>query len=144
MAINNSTLRSDIFTEIKSFLTAASLSASDPQNPSLSVTLKGMYSNKDKGSLPVIAIGGANPDSDGRLFFDSDGFSAQREVRVPLQLYTSAMTHLDQITDQVDNAFQTGKIDGITLIGLETDDELTLPNDNKAHRRNIFLTFKKS
>ena len=136
-------VRSDIFNSLKTFLESASLTASDASSSSIPVTIKGVYNDsKDKRSLPVVVINRATPESTGLMAF-GDGFESEREPKVMIDIYAQKNTHIDQITDQIDTHFQNNKISELMLIGMNEDDELTQPNDNKAHHKSLFLTFNK-
>lgn len=137
--------RSDIFTNIKSALTSASLTASDLSNSSISVTIKGEYVNnpKNKSQLPVVTISKAElPSVDTPFFNSSKAFDTRREARVMIDVFASKNTHIDQITQQIDNYISTNGITGLSIIGMDEDDAITNPNDNLAHQKTLMYTFK--
>ena len=84
-------IRSDIFTNIKAALVAASLTASDASSSSLPVTLTGEYpTNKSKQVFPMVVISKADLPSTGTIAF-GDGFLSEREPRVTLDIYAKRM-----------------------------------------------------
>jgi len=139
------TTRSDIFSTIKTALTAASLSASDLSDSSISVSIKGEYNNnsKNKNQLPVVTISKAQLPNSDVPFFNSDiAFDTRREARVLIDIYATKNTHIDQITQQIDNYITTNGISGLSVIGFDEDDELQQPNSNLAHHKALMYTFK--
>jgi len=136
--------RTSIFSSIKTALTAASLTTSDLSSSSLPVTIKGVYNNnKDKRSLPVLVINKASIVPVDTPFFNSDkAFDSRREVHVLLDVYATKNTHIDQLSDQIDNYFTLNRVGGLSLIGFDEDDELQTPNSNLAHHKSLMLTFK--
>lgn len=138
-------VRQDIYSSVKSALTAASLSASDASSSSIAVTLKGVYNNsKDKRNLPVVTISRIMMPTTGTVAF-GDGMPSHRNPQVMLDIYGSKNTHVEQIADQIDTYITNNKfnLSGLSLIGIDEDDELSNANDNKVHHKSLFLTFQK-
>lgn len=141
MAIDDSSLRQSVFSTLKSALTAASITASDADSSSITPTYTGMFSDKTK-NLPEIVINRASPESTGKMAFN-DGFDHEKIVNVALDIYAKKNVHVDQLSDGISNYFTNNSISGFPLVGWEEDDELSEPNDNKLHRKTIFLAFKR-
>ena len=138
-------VRQDIYSSIKTALNSASLTASDLKSSSRAVTIKSVYNNnKDKRSLPVITISRVNMPTTDKVAFGT-GFLSEREPRVIIDIYGQYNTHVEQLADQIDNYFKNNKfsLSGLSLIGIDEDDELSNANDNKVHHKSLFLTFKK-
>lgn len=132
-------LRQDIYSSIKSALTAASLTASDLESSSRTVTIKSVYNNnKDKRNLPVITISRVMLPSTDTVAFDT-GFSSERDAKVMIDIYASVNTHVEQLADQIETYLKNNPL-GYSIIGVDEDDELTTPNDNKAHHKTLFYT----
>lgn len=139
------TTRSSIFSTIKSALTTANLTASDLSDSSISVTIKGEYTNnpKNQSQLPVVTISKASLPSVDNPFFNSDiAFDSRREAKVMIDVFAKKNTHVDQISQQIDNYITTKGISGLSIIGFDEDDEFITPNSNIAHRKTLFYTFK--
>lgn len=139
------TTRSDIFNTIKSALTSANLTASDLSDSSLTVSIKGEYTNNPKNAsqLPVVTISKAELPSVDTPFFNSDiAFDSRREARVMIDIFAKKNTHIDQLSQQIDSYISTNGITGLSIIGFDEDDELTTPNSNLAHHKTLFYTFK--
>jgi len=137
--------RSDIFSTIKSALTTASLTASDLSNSSISVTIKSEFTNnpKNKSQLPVVTISKAELPSVDVPFFNSDkAFDSRREAKVMLDVFATKNTHIDQLTQQIDDYISTNGIDGLSIIGMDEDDALSPANSNMAHQKTLMYTFK--
>ena len=137
--------RSSIFSTIKSALTTASLTASDLQNSSIDVTIKGEFNNnaKNKHQLPVVTISKAELPSVEVPFFNSGkAFDSQREARVLIDIFATKNIHIDQLTQQVDDYISLNGISGLSLLGVDEGDELSEPNNNLAHRKTLMYTFK--
>lgn len=141
MAINDSKLRSSVFTTLKSALTAASITASDADSSSISPTYTGVFSDNSK-NFPEIVINRAQPSSSGKIAFN-DGFDHEKIIDVFIDIYAKKNTHIDQLTDALANYFNNNSIAGLPLIGWEEDDELSEPNENKLHHKTISLAFKR-
>lgn len=134
-------VRTSLFSTIKSALTSASLTASDASSSNIPVTLKGEYNNNsDKRSLPVVTISKVTNPTTGVLAF-GEGFLAETEPRIMIDIYTQRLPHVEQIADQITSYLKNNKL-GYSLKGIDEDDELTNPNDNKAHHKTLFLTFE--
>ena len=139
------TTRSSIFSTIKSALTSASLTASDLSNNSISVTIKGEFNNnvKNKHSLPVVTISKAElPPVDVPFFNGSKKFDSRREAHVLIDIYATKNTHIDQISQQIDDYISVNGISGLSIVGFDEDDELQQPNSNIAHHKTLMYTFK--
>jgi len=139
------TTRSSIFSTIKSALTSASLTASDLSDSSISVSIRGEYNNnaKNKSKLPVVTISKAELPSVDTPFFNSDkAFDSRREAKVMIDIFATKNTHIDQLSQQIDNYISTNGISGLSVIGFDEDDELQSPNSNLAHHKSLFYTFK--
>ncbi len=137
--------RSSIFSSIKSALTSASLTASDLQDSSISVTIKGEFNNnsKNKHQLPVVTISKAELPSVDTPFFNSDkAFDSRREAHVLIDIFATKNTHIDQLTQQVDDYLSTNGVSGLSIIGMDEDDELQPANSNIAHHKTLMYTFK--
>lgn len=141
MAITDSNLRSNVFTDMKAFLTSASLSASDLQNSSISPTFKGVYTNS-ASDLPCIVINNASITATDKIAFN-DGFDSQKNVFVELQIFSKNNAHIDQLSDQIHSAFQSSTLTGLSLIGWDEDYLLTEPSNNTVHMKSLFLTFQR-
>lgn len=141
MTITDGSLRSNVFTDLKSFLSSANLTASDVTNSSIPVSLVGMYNNK-KNTLPVMAISNPQVSSGDKIAFDT-GFNSQKNIFVSLDIYSKVNAHLDQISDQVASALQSSSISGLSLIGWDEDYELQEPADNVVYHKALFLTFQR-
>ena len=138
-------VRQDIYSSIKTALTSASLTASDLQSSSRTVTIKSVYNNnKDKRNLPIVTISRVMMPTTDKIAF-GDGFLAERNPQVMLDIYAQYNTNVEQIADQIDNHFKNNNfsLSGLSLIGMDEDDELSNANDNKVHHKSLFLTFRK-
>lgn len=136
--------RSSIFSKWKTALTAASLTASDIIDSSLTVTIKGSYNdNKDKRFLPVVTIDKTlMPNVDTPYFSSEKAFDSRREVKTIIDIYATKNTHIEQISQQIDDYITTNGLSELSLIGFDEDDELQPANTNMAHHRAMMFTFK--
>lgn len=133
-------VRQDIFSTVKSALISASLTASDIQNSSINVTIKGEYNdNKDKRSLPVVTISKVSLPSSNSIAF-GEGYLSHRTPRIMLDIYGQRIQHVEMIADQIDDYLRNNKI-GYSIISVEEDNELTTPSSQTAHHKTLYYTF---
>ena len=132
-------VRTELFSAVFTALSSASLTASDSASSSRTVTIKGEYSDKTD-SLPVVTVSKVNNPTEGTFFY---GGGSIREPRIIIDVYSNIPKHVEQLADQIDDYLWDNPISGYMLVGLDDSDELSPANDNKVHRKSMFLTYNK-
>lgn len=134
MAINNQTISSDMFTDIRSRLVSESITISGS-----SVSIKAQY-NDETDNLPVIVIVpiGINEIMD--VFDDTEG---TKTIPVTIEVYASNTAKLDNISDQVRYALKQNDISGINLVEINEDYAFTNPNESKFHLKTLVFNYEK-
>lgn len=143
MAIIDNELRTSVWKEIQSTLSSASITASDVENSSISVTIGGAYNNT-REELPKIVI---NPvqavPGEGQVSFDPSTFSSIKDVRVLIDVYATRLDHQDQVAQKVINALEDNPIAGLSIVGYDEEYLFVNQNNNSIHTRSFGFTFKR-
>lgn len=141
MAINDSNLQTELWSEVYSKLSGGALSASDVHNSSVTPSIGGGW-NGSKKVLPRITIGNPNVASLGIPRFN-DGFDCANEAYVELRIRSTVNKHLDQYAQQIRTLFRNSEISGVVLTGWEEDNDLVDPVDGVVYGKTLMLTFRR-
>lgn len=142
MAVNDNSLRSSIWTEVKALLDAASLEYYNNANPQVSVTgvkITGAYIDEDK-AFPQVVINNTDVAKDNFAF---DKTNNTNNIQVMLDIYTKKAINQDYITDQIDNISGLKNIQGLMFTGWEESKAYSPENENKIHLKTITLNYKR-
>lgn len=132
MTISNSTLTSDVFTDVRAVLVAANITAE-----SITATVNATYNDRQP-QRPQVTIGPATVDEDSFKFGSNEG---KKFINIVVGCYYSKTVGVDQMYDQVLVAVKAAEFDGIELVAHGGDYAFNTANDQKFHLKSITFTF---
>ena len=125
MTINNTTFYTDLYTEVRTVLLAASITNPDGDTPEV----LGSYNDK-KATRPQIIIEPANL-SEARYKFGST--EGKKIVNLTITIYDKKRGNVNSVLQQVQAAIKANDFDDLMLTEMSTDDAFVNPNDAKYH-----------
>lgn len=132
MTISNSTLTSDVFTDIRTELVAASITAE-----STSASIYAAFNDKTP-TRPQIVI---QPISVQEALFRIGGTEGKKFINVIIDCYYKNTAGLDEMYDQVVETVKAASFDDIELIAISSDYAFNTSNEQKFHMKSITFTF---
>ena len=132
MAISDSTLNSNVWTEVKNIIVAAT-----PKVGTKVASVKASY-NDESTSKPIIILYPAETSEDQYKFGSPYG---KRFINVTVECIYKNTTGIDELADTVETAIRTATIDGMELVAVSSDYAFVNPNESKFHLKSITFTF---
>jgi len=136
--VSNSTLSTDIWTDVRTILVAA---APYVTNSSTSATtaasIVAAYNDQDV-NRPTIAI---NPIATNESDYKFGSNEGKKFINVTIDCYYKNTLGVDQLIDQVINALKNTDIDGCEIIATATDYAFNLAADSKYHLKSVTVTY---
>ena len=140
MAISDSNLSTSVWTDVRTVLVAASLTASNSStSTNYSANIGASYNDKS-GAKPQVIINPVMMDEDSAKFGGSYG---KRMINVMIDIYASNTEYMDQISDQVKEALKDEAITGIDLISVSEDYAFSSPGGNKYHLKTLVFSYQR-
>ena len=138
MAINNSTISTDVWNTLRSVIVAANPVITNPQTSATTLaSVKASYSDSQP-ARPQIIIQPIGYDESEYKFGAPVG---RRMINVTVECYHEATYGIDQMADIVANAVQSTSINGIELVGITTDYAFNTSADQKYHLKTVTFSF---
>lgn len=140
MTITDTSLATNIWTDINAVLVSANIVASVISGSVSSTVLAGIngsYNDKHVSQPQVIL----NPITISEQSPKFGGTYGRRAINVIVEVYHPNGRAVDYMADQVRTAIATNSISGITLVGVSDEPDFFSPGDNKIKSRVIVFHF---
>ena len=138
MAISDSTISVDIFTEVRNKIVAgAPYVTNSSTSATTAASINATYNDK-KTTKPQIVI---LPVSINEDTFKFGGAEGRKAINVNLECYYTTTLGVDQLSDQIKSILKDDDIDGIELVGVVTDYSFTNPAESKFHMKTMTFTY---
>lgn len=131
MTISNSTFTSDIWTDVRTSLVAASITAE-----STVASIVASFSDTSV-TRPLVVIEPVTVDEAERKF----GGRGKRFANVVVECYYKNTSGLDEMFDKVVDTIENESFDDIELVATSSDYAFNLGNDQKFHMKSVTFTF---
>jgi len=138
MAINDSTISVDIFTEIRDKIVAGAPHVVNSSTNATTVASINAVYNDRKTTKPQIVI---QPISLDENTFRFGGTEGRKSINVNLECYYSTTLGVDQLSDSIKYILKNNDILGIDLVGVVTDYAFTNPAESKFHMKTMTFTY---
>jgi hypothetical protein len=140
MAVNDATLNTDIFNEIRTILVASNIVTTNSTTSATTAVPIGAVFNEENiaNQRPQIVISPANVSEDSWKF---SSFEGKKLINVMVDCYASNTLALDQMSDQVSVALKENLITGVDLVGITSDYAFDEINNNKYHLRAFLFSY---
>jgi purine nucleoside permease len=133
--VSDSTLYTDVWTEIRTILVAAAPSVTSPSAASASINA----SYNDKASTkPQIVIQPITKEENEWFFGSNQG---SKILNVIIDCYGRNSLGADELQQQVEDALKTNAVDGIYLSGITSNYVFGEVNDCKYHLKSTTFTY---
>lgn len=142
MAISDSTLSQDVWSDVRSALVSASIVTSLVSGTTVSTSnanITGQYPEKTV-SKPQIVILPINLSEDTYKFGNNYG---RKLINVVIECYSDKSVLVDQMADMVKEKLSTNGITGIDLVGLSEDYAFSSPGENRMHLKTVVATYRR-
>lgn len=141
MAINNSSIATDVFSSIRSLLTSTTISiANEALTATWTVPVNAQYNDKSL-SRPQIVIPPITFNENNTRFSSTEG---QKFISAIIECYAPNTLMIDQIENEVISRIKNNPFSEMELVGLTTQYAFNLNEDQKYHLKTIVLTYDKS
>lgn len=138
MTISDSTLNSDIFTDVRTELVAANLAVTNETDSNTATATIGAQYKDSKTARPQVVI---MPAETSESDFKFGSVYGKRFVNVTIECYYKSTLGVDQLADQVEEAIRRATFTGQELVAVSGDYAFNTVNDNKYHLKSITFTF---
>ena len=144
MAINDSTLSTDVWTTMKTVILAAAPYITNSSTAATTVAgIETAYNDKAV-TKPQIII---NPIEKGEGEYKFGSRYGKRDINVTVDCYYKNTLGTDQLSDQVEEAkklaLEAGTILGIDLYAISTDQAFVDPNQSKFQMKSVTFSFRR-
>jgi len=133
VAINNGSMRANLYETIYDTLTSANLLSS-------TVTVTAAYIDDDDDKFPQVVIHPVDV-SKSPLSFDRTHYS--NDMSVMIDVWTKKNKEKDQISDEIDALLSPLKISGACLVDWSESNALEPVGGNKIHLKTIVISYRR-
>lgn len=138
MTINDATLSTDVYSEIRTLLVSANLHITNSTTSvETTASVLSTYNDKDNKRPQVIIV----PVTKSEDTFAFDGSQGTKMINVLIECYAENSLGVDQLNDQIEYAVKTNKIDGMSLNDITTDYTFNTMSNQKYQQKTITLTY---
>lgn len=134
--VSDSTLDTDIWTDIRTILVAASLSTTSGTSIS-SAIITAAYVDKEPNK-PQVVIYPISTDETKDKF---GSYYGRNMINADIACVGTSSLTVDQLSNQVKSALSETTIDGIDLVGITSDYALQSPGNNKYHMKTMTFSY---
>lgn len=138
MAINNSSISSDIWNTLRSIIVASAPIVTNPQTGATTLASVRASYNDTECTRPQIIIQPIGYDESEFKFGSAFG---RKFINATIECYHSHSYGIDQLSDTVAFAIQSTSIQGMELVGLTTDYAFNTSSDQKFHLKTVTFSF---
>ena len=136
--VSDSTLSTDVFTEIRNKIVAAAPYVTNSTTSSTSAASILAVHNDTKTTIPQIVI---NPIVYDEANWKFGGTEGKKFINVIIDCYYKNTLGIDQMSDQVLTALKVNDISGIDLVGVTGDYAFNVNNEAKFHLKSTTFTY---
>jgi len=138
MAISNSTLNVDVFSEIRALIVANTPYVTNSTTASTTAaTINAAYN--DKPSIkPQIVINPINKDETKDKFGSNEG---RKFINIVIECYYSNTLGIDQLADSVEYTLKHNEIVGIEMVGVTSDYAFNMAAKSKVQLKTLTFTY---
>lgn len=136
--VSHSTFTSDLWTEVKDKLVAATIQTTSSSGVTNTVSVKPAYSG-DEPDTPIIVVHPVVVDESGYSYGGSTG---QKTGNVVVDCVASNTMFLDQVGDQVSSALNANDLAGVDLVNYASDFALNAPGQQKYFLKSFTFTYQ--
>lgn len=138
MAINDSTLDTDVYTAVRNIIVAAAPYVTNSATGStVAAGIESVYNDK-KTNKPQVIINPVENSEDNWRFGGTEG---KKLINVFVDCYFTRGDGVDQVCQQIKTAVKGTNFDGMDLIGVTTNYAFPLNHENKLHLKTITFNF---
>lgn len=138
MAITDTSISTEVWTEVRGKLVAASLETTNPVSSSTSSANIYASYNDTAGAKPQVII---NPILMNESEYKFGGTAGKKFINVVIDIYSDKSVYIDQLADQVKAALDDNNISGIDLVSVAEDYAFSSPGANKYHLKSLTFTY---
>jgi hypothetical protein len=136
VTITDSGIRNTVYESIYDALNATLSSMGASSTP----TLFGGYPDKQDLDFPIIILKPINISEDS-FTIDTSRTTSTKAITANIEVYAVKNKDLDIISDYIFNLFRSTNITGIFITGMDDNDMITIPNNNKVKGKTLTLSF---
>jgi uncharacterized protein YaiE (UPF0345 family) len=136
MAISDSTLAQNVFTDVRSALVAASITTSIGSTVS-SANILAAHPDKVYAKPQIVILPIQSDEGD----FKFGGSEGRKAINVVIECYSDKSLGVDQLADGVRAALKANTITGIDLVGFSEDYAFNSPGENKFHLKTLTASY---
>lgn len=130
MTVADSTLKTDLWSEVRSKLVSANLETTNSSdNSTRTASINASYNDK-AGDRPQVII---NPAMVSEDTFKFGGIEGRKAISVVIEVIDKNTEYLDQLGDGIRAAMKANDISGVDLVSIEEDYSFSMPGANKYH-----------
>lgn len=134
----SSTLYTDVFSSIRSALTAQTIYITNSTTSATTAASINASFNDKNQTKPQVVIYPISKDETINKFGQADG---KQLINVRVECYAENTLGVDQISQQVEEVLRTANIAGIELVALGSDYAFVNPNEAKYHYKVLTFTY---
>lgn len=136
MAISDSSIAQNVFTDVRSALVAASITTSIGSTVS-SANITGQYPDKVVSKPQIVILPIAMEEGD----YKFSGTYGKRVINVVIECYSDKSLGVDQLADGVREVLVANGITGLSLVGFSEDYAFVMPGENKYHLKTLTASY---
>jgi hypothetical protein len=138
MAINDQTLSTDVFTDLRNLLVAANLQTTTQTTGAVTTaSILAAYNDKVPAKPQVVLTPASISESD----YKFGGSRGKRFINVTVDCYGDTTLACNQLQDQVVYTVSETGVAGLNLVGYTSDYAMQAYGDNKFHLKSITFNF---
>jgi hypothetical protein len=138
MAISDSTIRQNVFSDVRTILS----NGLSTWGASATPVLLGYHPDTNTVVFPTIVLDLVNVNED-NYTIDSSRSVSDKTITVAVFVYTKRNDDAEKISDGVTSAFRSNQITGMYLTSVSEDHSVITPNDNKVKLKTLSFTFRR-
>lgn len=136
MTISDSTLRQNVFADIRSLINSNMSS----WNTSVTPTLYGYHPDINSTSFPAIILDLVNVEEN-TYTIDNSRSVSNKNITVAVFVYGKRNDDVEKICDGLTAMFRSNQITGLMLNNVSEDNSIVTPNDVKIKLKTLSFTF---
>lgn len=136
MTISDSTIRQNIFADIRSLINSNMSS----WGASVTPALLGFHPDSNTVSMPTIVLDLVNVNED-NYTIDTSRSVSNKTITVVIFVYTKRNDDAEKICDGLTAMFRANNVPGIFCTNVSEDHSVITPNENKVKLKTLSFTF---
>jgi len=138
MTISDSTIRRNVFSEVRTILN----NGLSTWGASVTPVLLAFHPDTNTVAFPTIVLDLVNVNED-NYTVDTTRSTSDKTISVVVFVYTKRNDDAEMISDGITSAFRSNQISGMYLTSVSEDHSVITPNDNKVKLKTLSFTFKR-